>query len=335
MLYRSLGKSGMEASVVAFGAWAIGGVWWGGSDDDRAIAAIHAAIDAGINLIDTAPIYGFGRSEKVIGKAIAGRREKVLIASKCGMRWEGPEVGQFHGEATVPGADKPVRIFRNLRPESIRTELEGSLRRLGTTYIDLYQTHWQDETSSIAETMDCLLELRAEGKIRAIGVSNASIDDLGAYRRAGVVHADQERFSMLDRDSADANLAYCRDHELAFLAYSPLEHGLLTGKVNLERAFARGDFRREHEGFRPAQIERVQGLLNRLAPIARDCNLTLAQLVIRWTLQQPGLTHVLCGARDARQAGENALAGAVALSRDVSDTILRILDEHAVSRPPA
>jgi methylglyoxal reductase len=327
MLYRPLGTSGMEASVIAFGAWAIGGVWWGGSDEDEAIGAIRAAVDSGINLIDTAPIYGFGRSEAVIGKAIAGFREKVLIATKCGMRWDGPEIGQFHAEASVPGVEKPVRIYRNLRPDSIRAELKGSLRRLGTSYVDLYQTHWQDATSSIAETMDCLMALQTEGKIRAIGVSNASIDDLGAYREAGMFHADQERFSMLDRHSAAANLEYCRERDLAFLAYSPLAHGLLTGKVNVDRTFARGDFRREHERFTPAEIKRVQGLLDRLAPLARDSNLTVAQLVIRWTLQQPGLTHVLCGARNAYQAGENARAGEALLGQDVIDAISRILNE--------
>jgi len=331
MLYRPLGTSGIEASVVAFGAWAIGGVWWGGSDEGEAIEAIHAALDAGINLIDTAPIYGFGKSETVIGKAVAGHREKVVIATKCGMRWDGQEVGQFHAEAPVPGSEKPVRIYRNLKPDSIRSEVEGSLKRLGTSYIDLYQTHWQDATTPIAETMDCLMDLQAEGKIRAIGVSNASADQMDGYRSAGAIHSDQERYSMLDGDSSGANLEYCLENHVAFLAYSPLAHGLLTGKVDVSRTFAKGDFRREHEAFSSVNINRTRDLLSRLVPIATECDLTLAQLVIRWTVQQPGCTHALCGARNVQQARENAHAGEALLGEDAINAVSLAIDEYARS----
>lgn len=329
MLYRPLGRSPISASAVGFGAWAIGGEWWGGSDEKDAIHAIHAALDAGINFIDTAPIYGFGKSETIIGKAIAGRREKVVIATKCGMRWDGPEVGQFHAEAPVAGAEKPVRIYRNLKPESIRDEIEDSLRRLGTSYIDLYQTHWQDATTPIAETMGCLMDLQSEGKVRVIGVSNASTGQMAAYQNAGAIVSDQERFSMLDRDSASSNLQYCLENDLAFLAYSPLAHGLLTGKVDVARNFAEGDFRREHEDFSPGKVNRNWSLLTRLTPIARDNNLTLAQLVIRWTLQQPGCSHALCGARNAQQAGENTQAGESRLGQEAIEAISRALDEYA------
>lgn len=331
MLYRPLGRSSINASVVGFGAWAIGGEWWGGSDEEEAIYAIHAALDAGINFIDTAPIYGFGKSETVIGKAIARRREKVVIATKCGMRWDGSEVGQFHAEAPVAGTEKPVRIYRNLKPDSIRTEIEGSLKRLGTSYIDLYQTHWQDATTPIAETMDCLMDLQSEGKIRMIGVSNASTNQIAAYQNAGAICSDQERFSMLDRDSASSNIQYCLENDLAFLAYSPLAHGLLTGKVDSARAFAQGDFRREHVDFSPGKVNRTLSLINRLAPIAEDNDLTLAQLVIRWTVQQPGCTHALCGARNAQQAGENAQAGESKLGQGAIDAISRALDDYALN----
>ncbi|MEJ8567970.1 aldo/keto reductase [Elongatibacter sediminis] len=333
MRYQPLGSSGIEASVVGFGAWAIGGLWWGGADEAESISAIHAALDAGINLIDTAPIYGFGRSEALIGKAIAGRRESVVIASKCGMRWDGVESGQFHVEAPVPGSKDSVKIYRDLKPATIRREIEVSLERLGTDYIDLYQTHWQDDTTPVEDTMACLLDLQAQGKIRAIGVSNASSDHMDAYRRFGAIHSDQERYSMLDQGSAKANLEYCRAHDLALLAYSPLAHGLLTGKVDLGRQFAEGDFRRGHADFTPEKIRSIQSLLRRLEPVAADNGLTLAQLAIRWTVQQPGCTHALCGARNAGQASANAHAGESLLDAASMETIALALDEYAVGNP--
>lgn len=309
MLYRSLGQSGIEASAVAFGAWAIGGWLWGGTNEADAVDAIHAALAHGINLIDTAPIYGLGKSEELAGKAIRKCRDEVLIATKCGMKWDGEPIGDLHAEVPIPGSQKPRRIYINLRPESIRAELDASLRRLGTDYVDLYQTHWQDSTTPIAETMGCLMDLRAEGKIRAIGVSNASPEQIDAYRALGPVHVDQERYSMLDRELETANLDYCRRHGMAFMAYSPLAHGLLTGKVDAGRKFAEGDFRRDSDRFTPESIQRIRELLDILGDIAAQSGLTVAQLVIRWTLQQPGCTHALCGARNAEQARENAIAG--------------------------
>ena len=249
MLYRSLGQSRIEASAVAFGAWAIGGWLWGGSDESDAVDAIHSALAAGINLIDTAPIYGLGKSEELVGKAIRKCRGDVLIATKCGMKWDGEQIGDLHAELTMPGSRKPRRIYINLRPESIRAELDASLRRLGTDYVDLYKTHWQDSTTPIAETMGCLLDLQANGKIRAIGVSNASRSQIDAYRALGTVAADQERYSMLDREAEAGNLDYCRRNDIAFMAYSPLAHGLLTGKIDTGRKFAEEDFRRDNDRF--------------------------------------------------------------------------------------
>ncbi len=185
MRYRPLGQSGIEASVVALGAWAIGGWYWGGTDETQSIDAIHAALDAGINFIDTAPAYGLGRSETIVGKAIAGRRDQVVIATKCGVVWhtqEGKPHIQQHNKQT----------YRYLGAESIRYEIEESLRRLQTDYIDLYQTHWQDPTTPIEETMEALLELKEQGKIRAIGVCNATADDMERYRKLGPLDSDQE-----------------------------------------------------------------------------------------------------------------------------------------------
>ncbi|MCH5374006.1 MAG: aldo/keto reductase, partial [Planctomycetes bacterium] len=186
MQHRPLGQSGIEASVVALGAWAIGGWNWGPQDDAQSIRAIHAAIDAGIDLIDTAPVYGFGRSEDVVGRAIADRRDRVILATKCGMRWDTQRGRLFFrsdDDEIREDGDKAVHIYNG--PESVRMEVEASLRRLGVDTIDLIQTHWQDETTPIADTMGELMKLKEEGKVRAIGVCNASIPQIEAYRAIG------------------------------------------------------------------------------------------------------------------------------------------------------
>ena len=305
-----MGESGIEASVVAFGAWAIGGWFWGEADDRESIAAIQQAVDAGITLIDTAPAYGLGRSEEVVGRAIQGRRDQVVLATKCGMTW--------HTEKGVPFAEefgKPIN--RYLGPESIRYEVEQSLRRLQTDVIDLYQTHWQDETTPIHETMATLLELKKEGKIRAIGVSNATIAQMDEYRTGGPLDADQEKYSMLDRELEIEHLPYCKKNNIAVLAYSPLAQGLLTGKVSVERELAEDDLRAMNPRFSPAGRKRILAFLEEIRPVADAHEITLAQLTIAWTLAQPGLTHALVGARNPQQALENAAAGDVVL--DESD----------------
>ena len=326
MQYRELGASGISASTVAFGAWAIGGWKWGGQDEHAAIAAIEAAIDRGMNLIDTAPMYGFGQSERIVGRAVAGRRDRVVLATKCGLRWDSEE-GMFHLDAD----GRPV--YRNLRPASIRYELEQSLQRLGTDCIDLYQTHWQDPTTPIAETMGALLELKAEGKVRAIGVSNASPSQMEEYRAAGQLDVDQERYSLLDRDHDAANLPYCRDSGMAFLAYSPLAQGLLTGKVGPERRFPPDDLRHGKERFSVEWRQKVALLLGRIKPIAQRHGISLGQLAISWALHRPGLTHALCGARSPRQVEENAAASDVTLSDQEIAEIEAAADRYVADIP--
>jgi len=315
MQHRPLGASGINASVVAFGAWAIGGWRWGGSDEQAAIAAVHAAVDVGVNLIDTAAVYGFGHSEEVVGKAIKGRREGLIIATKCGLRWD-REVGQHHFDS------EGKSIYRYLGPDSIREELEASLKRLGVDCIDLYQTHWQDPTTPIADAMAELLKLKDQGKIRAIGVCNATPEEMDAYRAAGVLDSSQDRYSMLDRDQELQNLPYCAEIGMAFLAYSPLAQGLLTGKVGSDREFPEGDLRRDNPRFSHANRMRVASLMQAIQPIADDNELAMEQLVLAWTLTRPGLTHVLAGARNPEQALSNARAGEVTLP----DTDIRAID---------
>jgi aryl-alcohol dehydrogenase-like predicted oxidoreductase len=310
MKTRPLGPSGIQASTVAFGAWALGGWRWGGSDDKTSIDALHAGIDAGINFIDTAPAYGFGHGEEVVGKAIRGRRDRVVIATKCGLSWNTTKGTLFFVSDDKGRNDAgQYRIHKSLDPDLVRDDLEGSLRRLGTDHVDLYLTHWQDVTTPIEDTMALLLDLKKQGKIRAIGACNAKVEDLERYRSKGPLDADQERYSMLDRGLEPAQLPWCRRNNVAVLAYSPLHHGLLTGKITSEREFKEGDLRRGHASFTPENLKKTAELLGRIQPIALRHRLSIGQLVIAWTLAQPGLTHALVGARTPQQALENARAG--------------------------
>jgi methylglyoxal reductase len=325
MLYRKLGSSNIDVSVIGFGAWAIGGWMWGGADEKQAIAAIHASLDRGINLIDTAPIYGFGHSEELVGRAIQGRRDQAVIATKCGLIWDREE-GEFHFHADDRGIQSRAaekKVYKCLRPASIRDELEKSLKRLQTDRIDLYQTHWQEKTTPIADTMAELLKLKAEGKIRAIGVSNANIEHIKQY---GPIDSDQEKFNLLERNLATGGqLDFCRQNNIAVLPYSPLANGLLTGKISPDRKFNPGDLRAANLRFRKENIAKINAKLAELNPIAERHQAPLAQIVIAWTFSQPGVTCVLCGARDETQAQENAAAADLQLAAEEIETIGRTM----------
>ncbi|NOY08328.1 MAG: aldo/keto reductase [Spirochaetes bacterium] len=330
MLYRPLGKSGIKASVVGLGTWAIGGWMWGGTDEKAAISAIHAAIDSGINLIDTAPAYGFGVSEKIVGKAICDRRNKVVLATKCGLIWH-KEEGEFFFYSDEKRPHKEAigkKIYRSLTPENIRYEIEQSLKRIGTDVIDLYQTHWQDSTTPIEETMNELLKLKKEGKIKAIGACNATVAQLDDYRKAGPLDIDQEGYSMLDRKPEKDLLPYCSKNNLAFLAYSPLAQGLLTGKISPERKFEDGDQRNMNPRFSLENRQKIAKMLEEFKLVAQKYNLTFAQLAIAWTVQQPGCTHALVGARRPEQAIENANAGNTVLADEDIKAITAVIEKY-------
>lgn len=336
MQYRSLGSSDIEASAIGFGAWAIGGWMWGGTDEATAIRAIHAAVDAGINLIDTAPAYAFGVSEEIVGKAIQDRRDKVIVATKCGLVWH-VEKGthSFNSDRKHPRDDATeMRVYRYLGPEAIRYEIEQSLRRLRIETIDLYQTHWQDPTTPIADTVRELMKLKEEGKIRAIGASNATPAEMDEYRKAGQLDSDQELFSMLDRKQDKENLPYCATNNIAFLAYAPLGQGLLTGKIGPERRFEEGDQRNLKARFTVENRQKVATMLEEFKRIAKEKGATLGQLAIAWTIQQRGCTHALVGARTPEQAIENAGAGDILLSPEELATMTKAIETHTVDLPP-
>ncbi|HEY60133.1 MAG TPA: aldo/keto reductase [Anaerolineae bacterium] len=329
MKFRELGISGLKASVVALGAWAIGGWMWGKTDKQAAIKAIQISIEHGINLIDTAPAYGFGNSEKIVGEAIRGRRDKVILATKLGLVWH-IQQGKFFFASNEkgPSDDGELKIYKYLSPKSIRYEIENSLRRLGVETIDLYQTHWQDPTTPIVDSMAELLKLKEEGKIRAIGVCNVTLEQLKEYRKVGIVDADQEKYSMLDREHEADLLPFCQKNKIAFLAYSPLAHGLLTGKISPERKYDEGDQRLSNKRYKPEALNTVKQMLDEFNPISEEHSVSIAQLVIAWTYHQPGCSHVLVGARKPQHAAENALAGDIHLSNAELTIISKIIEKY-------
>ncbi|MBN1445238.1 MAG: aldo/keto reductase [Candidatus Omnitrophica bacterium] len=328
MQYRELGKSGIKASAVGLGAWAIGGWMWGGTEEKESVETIKAAMDAGINLIDTAPVYGFGLSEEIVGRALKGVRERAVLATKCGLVWDREE-GEYHftsDEKAIRGGSGDIKVFKYLSPVSIRSEIEMSLRRIGTDYIDLYQTHWQDATTPVEDTMNELLKLKQEGKIRAIGVSNAGVGHLESYLKTGQIDADQESYSMLDRKREKDNIPYCEKRGIAFLAYSPLARGLLTGKVTPDFVFNDGDHRRDNPLFSRGNRIRVRKMLDELSVFAEKYDASFAQLAVAWTFHQQGCTHALAGARRPGQAMENAKAGDMNFGGEDLAAINKIID---------
>ena len=321
MRYRPLGTSGIDASVIGLGTAAVRA---GAAADDEFVKAIRAAIDNGVTLIDTAPSYGWGHSEEVVGRAIEGRRDQVVIATKCGVWWE-DERGSYNG--VKDGKINHV----SLRPDTITIEVENSLRRLGVDTIDLLQCHKPaipPEETPIPETMGCLMDLKDQGKIRAIGVSNVSLEQLDTYRKAGDLASDQFRYSMLLRDREADILPYCAKHNIATLTYWSLEQGLLTGKVGTDRVFREDDFRNTAGEWLPwFKLENRQRLLDMFAgwsDLTEKYDCTIAQLTIAWTAAQTGATHVLCGVRTVGQAIQNAGAGAFELD---ADDVQRVRDD--------
>lgn len=314
MELRQLGNSDLHITPVILGAWTFGGWYWGGADDTDSIRAIDAAIHHGINCIDTAPIYGFGHSEEIVGKAIKGKRNDLIIATKCALRWD-KEEGEFFFE-TDDNAGKSVKVFKNLSAASIREECERSLRLLGIDHIDLYQCHWMDSTTPHEETMAELSELQQEGKIREIGVSNYSPEAIRECLQHAKVVSDQPQYNLLQREIEAEVLPTCRQYGLGVLCYSPMCQGLLTGKVTMDRTFDDGDFRADHTWFQPENRKRVLNALDEVKDIAETHKITLAQLALSWVAGEPGVTAAIAGARTPKQAEENAAAGAVRLSKE-------------------
>lgn len=314
MEYRKLGTSGLEISTVGLGCWAIGGWWWGGTDKEKSIAAIRKALDIGMNFIDTAPAYGWGLSEQIVGEALKGRRDEAVLATKCGLIWDREE-GEFFFEA------EGNRVHRCLKKESIIQECEESLKRLQTDRIDLYQCHWPHKATPREETMEAMMTLLEQGKIRAVGVSNFTAAMHAECRKAGPLHSSQPRYSMLDRGIEADVLPYCRKNKVAVVVYSPLEQGILTGKVTPDRKFPEGDLRVAQPWFREKNLSRVLAMLDNIRPIADKHGKSLAQLAIAWVLSQPAITAAIVGARNPEQVEHNAGGSDWQLTKEELDQI--------------
>jgi len=302
----------------------MGGWHWGGTDDAVSIDTVRAGVDVGVTSIDTAPVYGFGRSERVVGEAIRPIRAQVQVLTKVGLRWDCEEGAHFFDTKDASG--DTVRIFRNLRPASIRWEVEQSLERLGVDHIDLIQCHWPDPSTPISESMGALADLVREGKAGAVGVSNFSSAQLSeAQESLGSIPlaSNQPGYSLIDRRIERGVLPWCRDHGVGVMVYSPLAGGLLTGKIAVDREFPQSDGRHDDPRYDPVNRQRVLDALSQVQTIAASREISLANLAVAWVLHRSGVTAALVGARTPEQARENAKAGSVVLT----ESDLSVLDE--------
>jgi aryl-alcohol dehydrogenase-like predicted oxidoreductase len=307
MIYRKIGETDLTCSVITFGAWAIGGWRWGGNDRQESVKAILAAYEHGITSIDTAPAYGQGLSEEIIAEALQQiPRDKVQILTKYGLRWDRKEGEFWFSSKAMDGSD--IDMYKSSSAKNIIEECDGSLRRLKTDYIDLYQAHWPDSTTPISETMETMIKLKEQGKIREAGVCNYSAPQMKKANETYKLASDQVSYSMILRDIEKELVPYCIENKKSIIAYSPLQRGLLTGKIKPDHVFREGDHRSGLPYFSPHNIESVNTMLNKLRPLAAAKKATLAQLVLSWTVNQPGITVALAGARNAQQAIENAKA---------------------------
>ncbi|KHE67170.1 aldo/keto reductase [Halobacillus sp. BBL2006] len=278
----NISNTEIKASRIGLGTWAIGGWMWGGTDEDQSIRTIHTALDQGINFIDTAPAYGFGRSEEIIGKAVqqSGKREDLLLATKTGIDWNDESV------------------FRNASKERIHQEVEDSLKRLQTDYIDVYQVHWPDPVTPIHETAEALHYLYKQGKIRAIGVSNFSPEQMDTFREAAPIHTLQPPYNMFEREIEEKTLPYTKDHDITTVSYGSLCRGMLSGKMSSDREFEGDDLRNNDPKFQQPRFKQYLNAVHELEQLAQNrYGKSVLHLALRWVLDQPGSGIALMGGR--------------------------------------
>jgi len=310
MEYTRLGQTDLKVSRICFGTWQAGGDW-GGIDVEQAKDAIRGALELGINFFDTAQGYGWGRSERLLGQALAPelrpRREEMVIATKGGLRMSGGE------------------LRRDSSPEWLRHGIEQSLRELGTDHVDLYQVHWPDRDTPVEETAGTLEELVREGKARYIGVSNFDARQMAAFQQHRKVDTLQPPYHIFRREIEDEILPYCREHGIGVFVYSPLAHGLLTGKFDEHTEFQADDWRRHSAVFSGEEFHGNLSIVRELARFAEERGWTVAQLAVAWALSTPGVDAAIVGARSREQIEGTAPAGDIDLSaqdRDEADEII-------------
>jgi aryl-alcohol dehydrogenase-like predicted oxidoreductase len=286
MEYATVKGLNRKVSRIGLGTWAIGGFMWGGTDEREALETIRTALEHGITLIDTAPAYGFGSAEELVGRALAqyGRREQVIIATKVGLEWRG------------------TQLFRNSSRARIMNEIDDSLRRLQTDYIDIYQVHWPDPLVPIEETAAAMQQLYQQGKIRAIGLSNYSLEQMNLFQQAAPLHTAQPPYNLFERDVERDVLPYCRTHGVSTLTYGSLCRGLLSGKMNPGTEFQGDDVRKIDPKFQPPRYAQYLKAVERLDRFAQEnYGKRVLELALRWTLDQPFVTVALWGARHPNQ----------------------------------
>ena len=310
MEFANVAGTELITSRVGLGTWAIGGWMWGGSEEAASIATIHAAIDRGINLVDTAPVYGFGRSEEIVGKALSlnGLRHRVLIATKAGLSW------------------RDGQPFRDASRARIFAEVEASLKRLRTDYIDIYQVHWPDPFTPIEECAEAMLALLQHGKIRAIGVSNFTQLQMREFRRVTRLHTVQPPYNLFERESEEDVLPYCFRHGITALAYGPLCRGLLSGRMRPESVFSGDDQRTIDPKFKSPRYGQYLRAVAELDRFAREnYGKRVIHVALRWVLDQPGVSAALWGARRPSQLDPLSQVMGWTLGSDAMQEIDRIL----------
>jgi aryl-alcohol dehydrogenase-like predicted oxidoreductase len=305
MQFRRLGRDGPEISVVGLGAWAIGGSSWGPQDDQESIAALHHALDSGINWVDTAPVYGLGHSEEVVGQVLRETTAEALVFTKCGLNWYGRDDQQPQND---------------LRPESIRFELEQSLKRLGTDHVDLYQFHTPDTATGtrVEDSWAAMVELVEEGKARWIGVSNFDVALLRRCERVRHVDSLQPPLSLINRAALAEVVPWCAAHGVGVICYGPMQAGLLSGAFDRERLadLAEDDWRRDSPSFQEPALSANLALAERLEPIAERHGVGVAAVAVAWVTAQPGVTGAIVGARRPSQVDGWLPAGDLVLDRE-------------------
>ncbi|MBC7190425.1 aldo/keto reductase [Candidatus Aerophobetes bacterium] len=317
MRTKKLGWTDLNLTVIGLGTWAIGGGgWkfaWGPQDDKKSIATIKRALELGINWIDTAPVYGLGHSEEIVGKAIKGVEPKPIIATKCSRVW-----------------DREGNITSCLKRESIRREVEASLKRLGVEVIDLYQIHWPVPDEDIEEAWETIAQLKEEGKIRYAGVSNFNVTQLERIQKIHPVASLQPPYSMLERGIEDEILPYCKKNNIGVIVYSPMQKGLLTGKVTKKwvEELPEDDHRRRDPRFQEPQLSINLEFVDNLRHIAQKSGRTLAQLAISWVLRRSEVTAAIVGARSPSQIEETVFGGDWILSEEEITAIDELLEKR-------
>ncbi len=311
-----LGWTDLGLTTIGLGTWAMGGGgWsfaWGPQDDDESISTIHRAIELGINWIDTAPVYGLNHAEEVVGKALKGLKEKPIIATKCGRVW-----------------DEDGNISGCLKKDSIHSEVEESLGRLGIDVIDLYQIHWPIPDEDIEEVWGAIADLIREGKVRYGGVSNFSVEQLKRIHPIHPVASIQPSYSILVRDIEHELLSFCEENNIGVIAYSPMQKGLLTGTFTSERMqnLPEDDHRRRDPMFQEPELSNNLAFVEKLCSVAEKKGKTVAQLAISWVLRRPEVTAAIVGARHPFQIEETVVAGELMLSKEDIDAIDILLNE--------